>query len=1018
MRFESGQMVAEFDPHFKIFHELMPFKVLEILLVSSPYDAFIMEEDGSLATRLINEYQGLNLSGPPRITLVSSGKEAIERLRRQSFELVITMPNVGGMDAFAFGAEVKKLHPQQQVVLIAHSMRGIYPLAEDVECHSIDNIYLWCCESDLLLAIIKNFEDHVNVDVDTNRAMVRVIILVEDSPIYRSFFLPIIYHELVKQTQAVLNESLNESHRLLRMRARPKILSAINYEEAMVLYESYKPYVFGIISDVRFPRQGKLDAEAGVRLLQKIHQEVPDLPMLMLSSEPENRKKAEAIPAVFLDKDSSLVRDQIHSFFLNYLGFGDFVFRTPEGKALDHASSLSEFEQKLRTVPADSLCYHAEHNHFSNWVMARAEVALATRLHKDHVSHNKNCADLRDDLVFKVHSLRKLRQQGVVVKFSAKRFDSDILDFVKIGNGSMGGKARGLAFMWMQLQQSRKSFSAISTNRVTLPKTCVLTADGFDDFVSTNSLKLDTSMNDSEIGNQFLTAELPQWLQEDLHNFLAKANYPLSVRSSSLLEDAHFKPYAGIYSTFFLANNHPSFALRCQQLEDAVKLVYASTWFEGPRSYSRGGEHGREDSMAVIIQQIIGKNHGGYYYPHISGVAQSHNFYPMMKMKADEGICHIALGIGKTVVEGGKTLRFSPAHPRRLVQFSTVDDILDNCQRQFYALNMEYSATLDKEHSNLVQLMVQDAENDDPVQTLASTYIPEEHRIRDTAMPGPKVLTFARILKYGLYPLAEILQDLLKLGKRGLGCEVEIEFAVDLETNIQKSIFYFLQMRPMVTGGERRDVLICQCDLDNAFCFSTSCLGHGRFETMADILVVRPAVFDAAKTADIASEIRVLNRRLRAADKPYLLVGPGRWGSADHWLGIPVQWRDISGVGAIIELQNELLHADPSQGSHFFQNITSLGIPYLTVMEEKSDKSIQCRSEKGKDCLDMDWLLRQDDFEDGKYIRHIRLEKPFIMKCDGKKERAVLFIENCEEQVERGCTIEFEGEVEHGIKDI
>ncbi len=1004
MRFESGKLISDFDPHFKIFHELMPFKVQGILLVSSPYDAFILEEDGSLATRLVTEYQGWNLSGAPRITLVSSGREAIEILRRQAFDLVITMPNVGGMDAFALGAKIKRLHPVQQVVLIAHSLRGIFPLPENIDTSGIDNIYLWCCEADLFLSLIKNFEDHVNVDADTAQAMVRVIIMVEDSPVYRSTFLPLLYREVVQQTQAVLDESLNESHRLLRMRARPKILSAASYEEAMELYESYKPYVFGIISDVRFPYRGKLDATAGLQLLETIRAEVPDLPMLMLSSEPENRGRAEAIPAVFLDKDSPLIRDEIHSFFLNYLGFGDFVFRQPDGEVIGRASNLYEFEQKLRTIPETSLRYHAECNHLSNWVMARAEVALATRLHRDYVSTIKSNSDLRDDLVFKVHSLRKLRQQGVVVRFVKELFDPEVTDFIKIGNGSMGGKARGLAFMWMQLQQSRGTHPSLAENNVSLPKTCVLTADGFDDFVAQNHLTLDADASDETIARTFLAAELPSWLQEDLRAFLAKINFPLSVRSSSLLEDAHFRPYAGLYSTYFLPNNHPSFSIRCQHLEDAVKLVYASTWYESPRAYSRASEQGREDSMAVILQQIIGEEHGGYYYPHISGVAQSHNYYPVMKMKAEEGIAHIALGIGKTVVEGERSLRFSPAHPKRLVQFSTVDDILDNCQRHFYALDMEHHSHFERGNANLVKRLVQDAENEDPVMLLSSTFIPEENRIRDSALPGIKVVTFARILKHKLYPLPEILLEFLDLGRRGMGCEVEIEFAVRLDPRIRRSQFYFLQMRPMVTGGETVDVAICPKDIDRAFCFSTSCLGHGRLETMADILLVRPDTFDTKSTRTIAGEINGFNAKLQAEKRPYLLLGPGRWGSADPWLGIPVQWRDISGVGAIIELQNEQLHADPSQGSHFFQNITSLGIPYLTIPEDKEGVSGSCRSSRIGDCLDWSWLNSQDVYEETQFIRHIRLPVPFVMKCNGKEEQAVLYSKNGEEEYPEPCT--------------
>ncbi|MEN8198508.1 MAG: PEP/pyruvate-binding domain-containing protein [Thermodesulfobacteriota bacterium] len=991
MRLDSGKMLPDFDPHFKIFHELMPFKVQEILLVSSPYDAFIMEEDGSLATRIISEYQGLNLSGAPRITLVSSGQEALEILRRHSFDLVLTMPNVGGMDAFAFGAAVKKIHPTQQVILIAHSLRGIHPLPESADCQAIDDIYLWCCESDLFLSIVKNFEDHVNVDADTARAMVRVIIMVEDSPVHRSFFLPIIYHEVVRQTQAVLDESLNEKHRLLRMRARPKILTAINYEEAMVLYESYKPYVFSIISDVRFPRRGTVDAEAGIRLLQKIRKDEPDLPMLLLSTEPANRERALEIPAVFLNKESPALKDKIHDFFMNYLGFGDFVFRMPDGRGIGHASNLYQFEQQLREIPSESIRYHAERNHFSNWVMARAEVALATRLHRDHVSGIEKCEDLRDDIVFKVHSLRRLRQQGVVVKFSRERFDPEILDFIKIGNGSLGGKGRGLAFMWMQLQQSRGSHRILAENNVSLPKTCVLTADGFDDFIRTNNLHPEKDVDDAAIAEIFLAAELPGWLEEDLHLLLEKVHYPLSIRSSSLLEDAHFKPYAGLYSTYFVANNHPSLSVRCRQLGDAIKLVYASTWFEGPRSYSRVREQGREDSMAIIIQQLVGEETGGYYYPHISGVAQSHNYYPVMKMKADEGISHIALGVGKTVVEGERSLRFSPAHPKRLVQFSTVEDILENSQRHFYALDMSHAEELDRERSNLVRRLIQDAENEEPVRLLSSAYIPEEHRIRDSDMTGMKVMTFASILKHKLYPLPEILQSLLDLGRQGMGCEVEIEFAVRLDRNISKSEFFFLQMRPMVTGGEHDDVKICAKDFASAFCFSHSCLGHGRFENMADILLVRGESFDAGATEKIATEINGFNSRLRAEERPYLLIGPGRWGSADPWLGIPVQWRDISGVGGIIELQNELLHADPSQGSHFFQNITSLGIPYLTVVEKKGDSPRGCSCDQESDCLQWEWLMAQEEYDDGEFVRHIRLDHPFVMKCNGREEKAVVY---------------------------
>ncbi|WP_163338025.1 PEP/pyruvate-binding domain-containing protein [Desulfopila sp. IMCC35008] len=997
MLIDSGRVVSDFDPHFKIFHELMPFKVQEILLVSSLYDAFIMEEDGSLATRLIHEYRGLNLSKAPRITRVSTPQEAIDIVSVKPFDMVITMPYLGSMNAFELGEEIKKTKPEIPIILVAHNIRATFP--DKVDSHGVDSTFLWCCEADLLLAIIKNVEDHRNVDADIERAMVRVIIYVEDSPIYRSIFLPMIYNEVVRQTQSVLDESLNERHRLLRMRARPRILMATNYEEALQLYERYKPYVFGIISDARFRKDGELRGDAGSLFLRHVRSEIHDLPMLMVSSEQENREVAEQLPAVFINKNSPVIRDEIHDFFLNYLGFGDFVFRLPDETPIGHASNLQEFEEKLRVIPDESLKYHAQRNHFSNWVMARAEVALARRLHNDYISRIDNLDEMRDDLVFKVHSLRKLRQQGVVVKFSTNDYDPDIMDFVKIGGGSMGGKARGLAFMWACLQGASKEGSALSEYSVTIPKTCVITADGFDAFVAENNLYYNSSMQDEMVADLFLDAKLPSWLRKELSGFLKKTDAPLSVRSSSLLEDAQFKPYAGLYSTYFLANNNEDFHERLNQLEGAVKLVYASTWFASPRAFARSSHQGREDSMAVIIQQVVGSENDGFWYPAVSGVAQSHNYYPVMGMKADEGIAHIALGIGKTVVEGEKSLRLSPAHPKRLLQFSSVEDILENCQRQFYAIDMYSNGCLQRYGSNLVKREVQDAEHEMPVQMLASTYVPEEHRIRDSILPGVKILTFAQILKYKTYPLADIMTELLKLGRDGMGCEIEIEFAAALHPDIQKSTFYFLQIRPMVTGGEKADVQICDQEINDSFCFSRQALGHGTFDTIEDIVYVDLCSFDPSATRDIANEIGALNKKLVHEGRQFLLIGPGRWGSADPWLGIPVQWSDISGVGAIIELRNEALRVDPSQGSHFFQNITSLGIPYLTVTESRNP------TEKNRedDFFDWQWLTDHPAKKELKYVRHTRLDKPIVIKCDGKRSESCLLPGGSEES---SCTVE------------
>lgn len=981
---DTNEVNADFDPHFKIFHDLMQFKVQEILLISSLYDAFIMEEDGSIATRLINEYQGLNLSKPPKITRVSSAFEALELISQKTFDMVITMPFLGGMDAFSLGTAIKKIQPDLPVILVNHNTHLTFP--DKIDRTGVDNVFIWCCEADLLLAIIKNVEDHRNVAMDTKTAMVRVIIYVEDSPLYRSLTLPLIYSEVVRQTQSVLDESLNERHRLLRMRARPKILLAKNYEEAQRLYEIYKPYVFTIISDATFRRDGRDDEMAGFDFLSSIRKEMHNVPLLMMSTEYKNRAQAERIPAVFVDKNSTSLRDELHNFFLSNLGFGDFIFRMPDGTVIGQASNLAEFENQLKVIPEASLKYHNERNHFSNWAMSRAEVILARKLHSDVVPNRDTLENIRTDLLDKVHSLRRLRQKGVVVKFSADTYDPDIMDFVKIGMGSMGGKARGLAFMWACLQDVHRDHSILEKHVISIPKTCVITTDGFDAFIAENNLHFSKFMDDEQVTDIFLDAALPAWLRQELQAFLQKTPHPLSVRSSSLLEDGQFKPYAGLYSTYFLANNNPDFEERLGQLESAVKLVYASTWFAGPIAFSKVTGHGREDSMAVMIQQLVGEQYGNYFYPALSGVAQSHNFYPVMGLSADEGIAHIALGIGKTVVEGGKTLWFSPAKPKKLIQFSTVENMLMYSQRDFYALDMQPDRCLQRKNSNLVQRTVQDAENELPVIMLSSTYLADENRVRDAYLPGVKIMTFALLLKYPDYPLGKILAELVKTGKSDMGGDVEIEFALHLHPEPEKSVFYFLQVRPMITGREMADVQICAHERKNAFCHVGRSLGHGNFSNMADIIYVCPESFDATKTKEMAEEIGAFNYLLLDANKPFLLIGPGRWGSADPWLGIPVQWRDISGVAAIIEVQDDKIRADPSQGTHFFQNITSLGIPYLTLREQNGGTG-----DRQTNFLDWDWLKKQTLVEKGQYVYHIRLDKPFTLKCDGTKAESVLF---------------------------
>jgi hypothetical protein len=976
---------SEFHARFKVYHELMTIKVKDILLVSSPYDAFIMEEDGRFASRIINEYRGLNLSQPPMITRASSANEALALLKKKNFDMVIAMPHLDEMDAFSLGLEIKKMEPGLPVILLAHSPRGIYPLPENKDCSGVDKIYIWSGNSDLLLALVKNVEDRLTVEHDTRKANVRVLILVEDSPVYYSSFLPLIYKEIVTQTQAVLEMGLNEEHRLLTMRARPKILLAENYEEALGLYQKFRNFVFGIIADTRIPKDGKIVADAGARLLSLIRQDLPDLPLLLLSAEPENMVKAIEIPAVFLDKNSPNLLAEIHIFFLTKLGFGDFVFRTQDGVEIDRATNLHQLQEKVAQIADESLLYHAKRNHFSNWIIARSEIALGSKFRDVKADDFSNTEDLRQYIVSSIRQLRKWRQKGVVAKYNPDHFDPYVRDFVKIGEGSLGGKGRGLAFMSAILEGNQDIHEKYSEFNILIPKTLVIGTDCFESFVTQNNLQrfADDGFSDQEVTEGFLKAKLPERLNKQLEAFLSQVLYPLSVRSSSLLEDAQFQPYAGLYKTYMIPNNHPDLSKRLHHLVSAIKLVYASTYFESPKAFAKNTfNKPQEEAMAVIIEQIAGTGYGDYFYPAISGVAQSHNFYPVSYMKPEDGIAHLALGFGKTVVEGEKTLRFSPKYPAILPQFSTVDDILSNAQRFFYALKVKnYSEELDfGSYSNLEKREVNEAADEFPIKTLAGTHIPEEHRIRDTGyIPGPKILTFASVLKYNLIPLPELLCDFLELGRKSMGTPVEIEFAVNLNpTKGKKSDFFFLQLRPMVADENRYEVPITREDYENAFCISSQALGNGKNNQIADIVYVKPDDFKVQETVKMVDEIDRINADLFKAKRPYLLIGPGRWGSADRWLGIPVQWRNISGVSAIIEIRNEQLQADPSQGSHFFQNITSLGIHYITV------------TEGSEDFLDWQWLGSLSTIKETTFLRHVRLEKPMVLKIDGRSSQCAI----------------------------
>ncbi|MBF0449971.1 MAG: phosphoenolpyruvate synthase/pyruvate phosphate dikinase [Candidatus Magnetomorum sp.] len=969
---------------FNAYQSLMSRKIQNILLVSSPYDAYLMEEEGNLASRIINEYRGLNLSRPPTITQISSAEKSLEYLSCESADMVITMPNIGDMNVLSLGQKIKHSYPDLPVILLAHSIQSVGPLLQPTNSRLFDRIFIWTGNSDLLLAIVKHVEDGLNVLPDTREASVRVLIFVDDAPDFRSFFLPFLYKEIVKQIQSVLSATLNEEHRLLKMRARPKVLVAENFDEAIALFETYQSFVMGVISDTRFPKNNKMFDNAGILLLSQIHQQLPDIPLLLLSSEVENKQYAQKIPATFIHKQSTQIQTELRQYFLKCLGFGDFVFRNPEGKEIHRANSLGMLESVIKTIPDESLVYHAKNNHFYSWLMGRSEIDLANIFRSVSLSDFSSTQEVRQFLISNIHHLRKYQQRGIVVQFKGKTFDADIMDFTKISTGQLGGKARGLAFIARQLLQETDLYNNYSDVEIKVPKTLVITTEVFETFVARNHLEdlSKPSIENTLVRDRFLSGQLPERIVSKLRIFLLQVKHPLSVRSSSLLEDALCQPYAGLYETYMIPNNSPDITTRLDHLITAIKLVYASTCYEGPKTFSKSTNNpGHDELMAVIIQELAGETWGDYFYPSISGVAQSHNFYPISPMKPDDGIAHIALGMGKSVVEGEKVLRFCPKYPKTLPQFSSVDDILKNAQRFFYALKMkDYPQNLlFGEHSNLERLEIADHEDNETIKALSGTYIPEEHRIRDSGMlKGAKILTFASILKYQRMPLPEIVSDLIELGKKAMGGPVEIEFAVNLNNNGRKPTFYFLQIRPMVAGSEKMDVSITEAEKDQAICYSQKALGHGKNTLIQDIIFVKPHCFDISKTCQIASEVSTINATLHNQKRPYILMGPGRWGSSDRWLGIPVQWKDISGVSAIVEIRNQSLMADPSQGTHFFQNITSLGIHYLTITEGSNDQ------------IDWQWIENCPMIKETPFLKHVQAQHPIVLKVDGRQSEGIV----------------------------
>ncbi|HEY7615470.1 MAG TPA: PEP/pyruvate-binding domain-containing protein, partial [Terriglobales bacterium] len=909
---------------FEGFENLMPFRVQDILLVSSLYDSFILREDGRLNELLINESLDLNLQRIPGITQVSTGREALARYQPR-FNLIVTNLEVGDMTAAQLAHEVKESGLDIPVVALAYDYREIKNFVARNPQTDIERIFLWQGSARILIAIVKYIEDKRNVQHDTDAIGVPVILVVEDNIRYYSSFLPVIYTELITQSRRVIREGINVAHRLLRMRARPKILLCSNYEDASAMAMKYRDYLLGVVSDVEFPRRGELTPEAGFDLARMVRSVVPDVPIVLHSSRTKFRAQAHAEGFSFLRKRSPTLLRDLRRFLVQQFAFGDFVFRLPDGTEVARASDLNTLEALLHTVPAESIAHHGLSNHFSHWLMARTEFALAQKLRPRKVSDFATYEDLRRDLIESIAEYRHEQSDVLIGDFDPSTFKAADSFFLRLGGGSLGGKARGLAFVRHVLHQSRVA-SRFSGVRVAVPPAVVLATDVFDRFVSENNL-LDFAMHstdDAEIKQRFLTASLPAPLQESLLAFLKEVRYPLAVRSSSLLEDSQYQPFSGVYETFMLGNHHPDTSLRLERLMEAIKRVYASTFSQRAKAYVQATPYRlEEEKMAVILQEVVGTVHGQRFYPDFSGVLRSRNFYPVPPMTSEDGIAAVALGLGREVVGGGKCLRFCPRYPRKIVQFSSVDDILANSQSEFWALELNHRERGEDSVCDLreARFGLDAAEADGTLHALGSTYASDNHAVYDgLSRPGARVVSFAPVIKHDVFPLAPILEQLMKIGEDALGRPVEIEFAVRLPRGPRETAeFGFLQIRPLVLSREVHEVRTEDVNSTRLVCQSSKVLGNGRIQDLRDAVVVDFHRFERGRSQEVAQGITYFNAKLGEQHTPYLLIGVGRWGSDDPWLGIPVAWEQISGARVIVEAGFRDFRVTPSQGSHFFQ---------------------------------------------------------------------------------------------------
>ncbi len=995
-------MTADAPLGHRQYQSLMPFRIREILLVSSDYDAFVLEEDGSLSDRIFYEYSELNLSWAPRITHTDSADAALALLSQRRFDLLVTVVKIGDVDAAAFSRDVEAQHPGMPLVLLIFDEADLRQFPHRQPPAAFDRVFQWTGSAGVLIAMIKSIEDQLNVAHDTG-AGVQVILVVEDRVRAYSSFLGLLYQELLKQSGSLVAEGFNDFHRLMRMRTRPKILLANDYESAERALDEHRDSVCALMTDIRIPRRGVIAPEGGVELARAIRARRQDLPLLFQSAEPQEHAAYE-LGAWFVGKNARNFRARVREFLEEALGFGDFVFRLPDRTEVGRATDVYELEQALATVPAESVAYHANRHHFSIWLRARSLFDIAARVRARTVADFASIEALRRDLIAVLQRARYREQEGVITDLFSRHSGPDNR-FVRIGRGSIGGKGRGSAFINAMIVQ-HDLLSRYDGLQIRIPKTVALGTDAFDGFMDQFDIDELLSLDDAAVTERMLAGRFDDQLQRHLRKVvMGNLKGPLAVRSSSLLEDSRFQPFAGVYATYMLPNNQADDAFRFEEVLRAIKAVYASAFWRDARNYLAGTPHDADDQkMAVVIQQVVGQRFGARFYPAASGVAQSYNYYPIGGQRPDDGVAHLALGLGHTVVSGGVALRFSPGAPTVLPQYPTAQSFFERSQRSFWAVDLKRAAVSwrdDPPEASLIRCELADAEEDGVLPLVGSVYCVADDVIRENfSLAGPRIVSFNNILKWNSLPLAEALSDLLAMLRDAMGEEVEVELAVDIpparddapsshsgsypapgsQPPRRGARLYLLQLRPM-TSPEQRHLHqnIDALPPERLLCRTHLALGHGSYEGICDVVEVRASQLGAATSRALAARVSALNAELAREGRPYLLIGPGRWGSSDPTLGVSVSWADISGARIIVETPIGAHSVEPSQGTHFFRNITAARIGYLTV------------SDSERSWLDRGWLdERAGGAPSDASVRHIRLAEPTAVHIDGRRGHAVI----------------------------